>query len=54
MDIYIAVIIGIIILNILIMGLIICWYRNKMLFQYNNFLDKADKILSGKQRQIQF
>ena len=49
MDIYIAVIIGIIILNILIMGLIICWYRNKMLFQYNNFLDKADKILSGKQ-----
>ena len=31
------------------MGLIICWYRNKMLFQYNNFLDKADKILSGKQ-----
>lgn len=49
MDIYIAVIIGIIILNILIMGLIICWYRNKMLFQYNKFLDKADKILSGKQ-----
>ena len=28
MDIYIAVIIGIIILNILIMGLIICWYCN--------------------------
>ena len=49
MDIYIAVIIGIIILNILIMGLIICWYRNKMLFQYNNFLNKVDKILGGKQ-----
>lgn len=49
MDSYVSVIIGIIFLNILITALIICWYRNKMLFQYNNFLNKVDKILSGKQ-----
>ena len=49
MDSYVSVIIGIIFLNILITALIICWYRNKMLFQYNNFLNKVDKILGGKQ-----
>lgn len=49
MDSYVSVIIGIIILNILIAALIICWYRKKMLFQYNNFLNKVDEILSGKQ-----
>ena len=29
--------------------LVIYWYRNKMLSQYNNFLNKADEILGGKQ-----
>ena len=52
MDIYIVVMIGIIILNILIGGLIIRWYRNKILSQYNNFLNKADEILSGKQMDM--
>ena len=54
MDSYVSVIIGIIFLNILITALIICWYRNKMLFQYNNFLNKVDKILGGKQIDMRY
>lgn len=46
---YITVITGIIILDILISGFIIRWYRNKLIFQYHNFLNKTDEILSGKQ-----
>lgn len=49
MDIYILVFIGIVGLNIIFLGLVIYWYRNKMLSQYNNFLNKADEILGGKQ-----
>lgn len=49
MDIHILVFIGIVGLNIIVLGLVIYWYRNKMLSQYNNFLNKADEILGGKQ-----
>ena len=47
MDIHILVFIGIVGLNIIVLGLVIYWYRNKMLSQYNNFLNKADEILGG-------
>ena len=52
MSIYIIGIIGVIILNIIISGLVIRWYKNKMLSQYNSFLNKADEILSGKRIDI--
>ena len=47
MYIHIIVFIGIVGLNIIILGLVIYWYRNKMLSQYNSFLNKADEILGG-------
>ena len=46
--------IGIIILNTVILVLVIRWYRNKMLSQYNSFLNKADEILSGKRIDIMY
>ena len=49
MDIHILVFIGIVGLNIIVLGLVIYGYRNKMLSQYNNFLNQADEILGGKQ-----
>ena len=49
MDIHILVFIGIVGLNIIVLGLVIYGYRNKMLSQYNNFFNKADEILGGKQ-----
>lgn len=49
MDIHILIFIGIVGLNIIVLSLVIYWYRNKMLSQYNNFLNKADEILGGKQ-----
>ncbi|MCI8752055.1 MAG: HAMP domain-containing histidine kinase [Lachnospiraceae bacterium] len=52
MSIHIIRIIGVIILNIIISGLVIRWYKNKMLSQYNSFLNKADEILSGKRIDI--
>ena len=52
MSIHIIGIIGVIILNIIILGLVIRWYKNKMLSQYNSFLNKADEILSGKRIDI--
>lgn len=52
MSIYIIGIISAIILNIIILGLVIRWYKNKLLSQYNSFLNKADEILSGKQIDI--
>ncbi len=52
MSIYIIGIIGVIILNIIILGLVIRWYKSKMLSQYNSFLNKADEILSGKRINI--
>lgn len=54
MRIYIIVIISIIVLNAIITGLIIRWYRNAILRQYNTFLNKADEILSGKQIDITY
>lgn len=44
MDIHILVFIGIVGLNIIVLGLVIYWYRNKMLSQYNNFLNKQVEI----------
>ena len=52
MSIHIIRIIGVIILNIIILGLVIRWYKNKMLSQYNSFLNIADEILSGKRIDI--
>ena len=47
-------IIGIImiILNVMILALVICWYRNKILSQYHSFLNKAVKSSSGKQMDM--
>ena len=54
MDIHIIVFIGIIGLNVIVLGLVIYWYRNKMLSQYNSFLNKADEILGGKQIDMRY
>ena len=37
------------IMYIIVSGLVICRYRNKMLSQYHSFLNKVDEILGGKQ-----
>lgn len=47
MNIY-AILIFVVIINITLLYLIIRWYRNKLLSQYQNFLDKVDELLSGK------
>ena len=54
MCIHIIAFIGIVGLNIIILGLVIYWYRNKMLSQYNSFLNKADEILGGKQIDMRY
>lgn len=54
MRIYIISIISIIILNVIIISLVIRWYRNNILRQYNNFLNKADEILSRKPIDIMY
>lgn len=43
-----VILIFIVIINIILFYLIIRWYRNKLLTQYQDFLDKTDEILSGK------
>ena len=53
MNIY-AIIILAIIINIIIIYLIIRWYRNKLFAQYQNFLDKTDEILSGKKIDLSY
>ncbi|MCI8447898.1 MAG: HAMP domain-containing histidine kinase [Eubacterium sp.] len=42
-------IISVIILNSVILGSAVRWYKKRLLFQYNSFLNKADEILNGKQ-----
>ena len=37
-----------VIINIILLYLIMRWYRNRLFTQYQNFLDKTDEILSGK------
>lgn len=54
MDIHIIAFIGIIGLNVIVLGLVIYWYRNKMLSHYNSFLNKADEILGGKQIDMRY
>ena len=54
MDIHIIVFIGIIGLNVIVLGLVIYWYRNKMLSQYNTLLNKAVEILGGKQIDMRY
>lgn len=54
MYIHIIAFIGIVGLNIIILGLVIYWYRNKMLSQYSSFLNKADEILGGKQIDMRY
>lgn len=34
--------------------LVIRWYRNKLLIQYQNFLNKTDEILGGKQIELSY
>ena len=41
MDIYILVFIGIVGLNIIVLGLVIYWYRNKMLWKIRKTRKKA-------------
>lgn len=53
MNTYIILVLGIII-NITVVYWIIRWYRNKLLAQYHNFLNKTDEILSGKPIDISY
>lgn len=53
MNTYIILALGIII-NITVVYWIIRWYRNKLLAQYHNFLNKTDEILSGKPIDISY
>ena len=52
MSIHIIGIIGVIILNIIILGLVIRWYKNKMLAQYNSFLNCYDNMRFRKQQEF--
>ncbi len=52
MGIHIIGIIGVIILNIIILGLVIRWYKNKMLSQYNSFLNCYDNMRFRKQQEF--
>ena len=53
MNIYVILIFAVII-NIMFLYLVIRWYRNSLLVQYQNFLDKTDEILSGKQLKLSY
>lgn len=53
MKIYVIILLTIII-NIILLYWIIQWYRNKMLAQYQSFLNKTDEILSGKKVDLSF
>lgn len=53
MNIY-AILILAVIINIILLYLIIRWYRNKLFAQYQNFLDKTDEILSGKRIDLSY
>lgn len=53
MKIYVILLL-VIIINIFFLYWAIQWYRNKMLIQYQNFLDKTDEILSGKKVELSF
>lgn len=53
MNIY-AILILAVIINIIVLYLIIRWYRNKLFAQYQNFLDKTDEILSGKRIDLSY
>lgn len=43
-----------IVINIVLIYLVIRWYRNKLLTQYQNFLNKTDEILGGKQIELSY
>lgn len=53
MNIYFILILGIII-DIVLVYLIIRWYKNKLSVQYQHFLEKTDEILSGKAIEISY
>lgn len=53
MKIYV-ILLFVITINIFLFYWIIRWYRNKMLAEYQNFLDKTDEILSGKKVDLSF
>ena len=53
MNIY-AILILVVTINIILSYLIIRWYRNKLLTEYQNFLDKTDEILSGKKIDLSY
>lgn len=53
MKIYV-ILVFVVIINIIFLYWMIRWYRNKMLAQYQNFLDRTDEILSGKKVDLSF
>ncbi|MCI9595884.1 MAG: HAMP domain-containing histidine kinase [Firmicutes bacterium] len=54
MRIYMMGMISVIILSMMISGLVIRWYKNKLSSQYHRFLNKTDEILSGKQIDLMY
>lgn len=48
------ILIFLIVINIVLIYLVIRWYRNKLLIQYQNFLNKTDEILGGKQIELSY
>lgn len=53
MNIYIILILGIVV-DIVLVYLIIRWYKNRLSVQYQHFLEKIDEILSGKPVEISY
>lgn len=53
MNIYIILILGIVV-DIVLVYLIIRWYKNRLSVQYQHFLKKTDEILSGKEIEISY
>lgn len=44
----------IVLVDSILLYMIIRWYRNKLLAEYQNFLDKTDEILSGKRIELSY
>lgn len=53
MNMYVILIFAVL-FNIIVLYFIIRWYRNKLLIQYQNFLNKTDEILGGKKIDLSY
>ena len=53
MNMYVILIFAVL-FNIIVLYLMIRWYKNKLLIQYQNFLNKTDEILSGKKIDLSY